>query len=122
MRRLGVMLVGWAAVVLALAGAVLPLLPITPFALLAAACFARVSPRSYHCLLKMPILGAAIQDWQTLQGLRLSTKKRVGAMAGMTVVLSVAGGPQAIALALLGCAFMAVMLLRIPSLAEEGGD
>lgn len=118
MARLGIMLLGWTAVVLAMVGAVLPLVPTTPFALLAAACFARVSPRSYEWLLKMPILGEAIQDWQAFRSLRLSTKKRVGLMAGVTAIMSVAGGPLAILMSLLGCVFLAVILLRIPSLSE----
>lgn len=119
MARLGIMLIGWIAVALAIVGAVLPLMPTTPFALFAAACFAKVSPRSYEWLLRTPILGEAIQDWQAFRGLRLSTKKRVGLMAGMTAAMSVAGGPLAIMMALLGCVILAVILLRIPSLSEE---
>lgn len=119
MARLGIMLIGWIAVALAIVGAVLPLMPTTPFALFAAACFAKVSPRSFEWLLRTPILGEAIQDWRAFRGLRLSTKKRVGLMAGVTVVMSVAGGPLAIMMALLGCVILAVILLRIPSLSEE---
>ncbi|MGV3607901.1 MAG: YbaN family protein [Planctomycetaceae bacterium] len=119
MVRLGIILIGWLAVALAIVGAVLPLMPTTPFALFAAACFAKVSPRSYEWLLRTPILGEAIQDWQAFRGLRLSTKKRAGLMAGMTATMSVAGGPLAIMIALLGCAILAVILFRIPSLSEE---
>jgi uncharacterized membrane protein YbaN (DUF454 family) len=45
-------------------GIVLPLLPTTPFVLLAAACFARGSPRWEAWLLGHPRLGPLVRDWR----------------------------------------------------------
>jgi uncharacterized membrane protein YbaN (DUF454 family) len=49
---------------LAALGVFLPLLPTTPFLLVAAACFARSSPRFYRALLGNRVFGPLIRDWR----------------------------------------------------------
>ena len=45
-------------------GAVLPIVPTTPFLLLAASCFLRTSPRLHAKLLANPTFGPYIEQWQ----------------------------------------------------------
>jgi uncharacterized membrane protein YbaN (DUF454 family) len=59
---------------LAILGAFLPLLPTTPFALLASAMFMRSSPRLNRWLLRNRLLGPFLRDWQRHRGVRLSVK------------------------------------------------
>lgn len=57
-RLIGLLMVG-----LAIAGAFLPLLPTTPFLLMAVFCFARSSPRLHHWLITHKRFGPMIADW-----------------------------------------------------------
>lgn len=66
--------IGWLSVVLGVIGIFLPVLPTTPFLLLAAACFARSSPRFYHWLINHPRLGPWIGDYLEGNGIPLKGK------------------------------------------------
>ena len=54
---------GIISLILGLVGAVLPVLPTTPFILLSAYCFSKSSKRFYLWLINMPKFGILIQDW-----------------------------------------------------------
>jgi uncharacterized membrane protein YbaN (DUF454 family) len=56
--------IGWAALGLATAGVVLPVLPTTPFLLVAAWAFARSSPELAERLRNHPRFGPFLRDWQ----------------------------------------------------------
>ena len=63
MRRLYACL-GYASLVLAVLGAVLPLLPTVPFVILAAFFFAKGNPQLEERLVKHPIFGPHIMAWR----------------------------------------------------------
>jgi len=65
---------GVAALVAGLLGIVLPVLPTTPFVLLAAACFAKSSDRFYNALLNHRLTGPLIADWRTHGAMQRKTK------------------------------------------------
>lgn len=58
------LLLGLLFCALGIIGAVLPVLPTTPFIILAAGCFARSSPRLENWLLEHPIFGASLKAWR----------------------------------------------------------
>lgn len=62
--RLIILVGGWISLALGIVGIVLPLLPTTPFVLLAAWCFSKSSPRLHSRLLNQPQLGPMIQNWE----------------------------------------------------------
>lgn len=75
---------GIAALVAGLLGIVLPVLPTTPFVLLAAACFAKSSDRFYNALLNHRLTGPIIADWRTHGAMQRKTKR----WAALMMVLS----------------------------------
>ena len=48
----------------AVLGIILPLLPTTPLVLVAAGCFAKSSPKTYHWLLESEQFGPVIKNWE----------------------------------------------------------
>ena len=66
--------VGLFFVGLAILGASLPILPTTPFLLVAAACFAKSSPRLHNKLLNNRVFGQLIKDWQEHRSISLKSK------------------------------------------------
>ncbi|MBA2659095.1 MAG: YbaN family protein [Nitrosospira sp.] len=81
--------VGFAAVILAVAGVVLPVLPTTPFLLLAAACFARSSKRFHDLLLANRIAGPIIQEWVEYRSIRRQVKRWVYLLMALSFVSSI---------------------------------
>jgi len=67
-------ILGWLSLGAGLLGIVLPLLPTTPFLLLAAFCFQRSSERVHRWLLQQPTLGPIIRDWNQHQVIRPRVK------------------------------------------------
>ena len=55
-------------------GAILPVLPTTPFMILAASCFVRGSPRAHRWLLSNRIFGPMIRQWQQERTITVRTK------------------------------------------------
>ncbi|WP_455817014.1 DUF454 family protein [Pseudomonas cerasi] len=76
MQRYFLIVFGWLAVVLATLGVVLPLLPTTPFLLLAAWCFARSSPRFHYWLLHRSVFGRYLLHWQRHRAMPPGAKGR----------------------------------------------
>lgn len=71
---------------LAMLGAVLPILPTTPFLLVAAACFAKSSPYLYNKLLSNKVFGPLIRDWREHRAIPRRGKK----IALLSMLLAVA--------------------------------
>ena len=79
---------GWACLGLAVIGAVLPLVPCTPFVLLASFCFYRGSPRIHAWLHRSRTFGPTLDDWQHYRGIRRGLKHRAVLMVLAVVTLS----------------------------------
>ena len=71
-----------------IAGAVLPLVPTTPFLLLAAYAFARSSPRFHGWLVNHPRFGPLIQNWQRHGSIAPRAKRLAMAVMAATLFSS----------------------------------
>lgn len=111
LKIIGVFFVGLAAL-----GAVLPILPTTPFLLVSAGCFAKSSPRLHKKLLSNKTFGPMIFHWQDSRSIPLRAK----IISLITMVLSVAWSCymlesnylRLIVVVLVACPF--VFVLRLP--------
>jgi uncharacterized membrane protein YbaN (DUF454 family) len=109
---------GSLSLALGLIGVVLPGLPTTPFILLAAACYAKASPRLHQWLLNHRWFGPMLRDWESDRSLTRRTKTI--AVVSMLVMVGFSiwsfRGRLALQLVLLVTgAIGAFVVLRIPT-------
>ncbi len=75
--------------VIAAIGAFLPVLPTTPFLLLAGACFARSSPRFHTRLKRTPIFGIYVEQWEHDHSVPAHAKRKAYGMSLLAFSYSV---------------------------------
>jgi uncharacterized membrane protein YbaN (DUF454 family) len=103
---------GLAFLALGLIGVVLPVLPTTPFLLLAAGCFAKSSPRLHGWLLSHRVFGPPIRNWEENGAISRRAKRlAVGSMAAVFAVSLMLGLSWPVLLAqgaliAVGCGFV----------------
>lgn len=115
---------GWVCVGLGLAGVPLPLLPTTPFLILAGACFARSSPRLNARLLAHPKLGPYLTEWQEQQSIPAEAKLKAYGIVLVSFSISIAWVGTLLArilLAVIGVALLA-FLSRLKTTGENSGE
>ena len=118
MKRAAYLVAGFVFLAVAVLGVVLPVLPTTPFVLLAAACFARSSKRFHDWLLNHRSFGPLVREWREHRSIPYRTKLFAIAMMATTLGVSILffvpkGWPQA-ALAVFGLV-LAMWLYSVPS-------
>ena len=77
-------ILAWLCFSLGIIGAFLPVLPTTPFLLLAAFLFSKSSPRFHTWLLGLPVAGEGIRDWNQRKVIR----PRAKILCALTMALS----------------------------------
>ncbi|MGL5800095.1 MAG: DUF454 family protein [Plesiomonas sp.] len=111
------MISGCLALGIGIVGVVLPLLPTTPFLLLALACFARSSPRCHDWLMYRSPFASLLQQWQYNKTIPKMAKLRAMCFILCTFAISIGLAPLImvkVVLALLCCVIL-FLLWRIPA-------
>jgi uncharacterized membrane protein YbaN (DUF454 family) len=120
-RRVAYLVLGLFFVGLGGIGAFLPVLPTTPFLLLASACFVRSSPALHRWLLRSRLFGPFLRDWQQHRAVRLHVKLTAITVLVAVVAASVIFGnlpwPILVALILLALVGL-VVVIRLPLIRE----
>lgn len=114
--------VGILAVVLGVVGLFLPLLPTTPFLLLASACFMRGSERLHRRLLANPWCGKLIRDFEEHRSIPRRAKVLALVTMWLSISLSIYLVPQPWLRLLLAAiaSGVTVYLLRLRSTGKNG--
>ena len=108
---------GLASLALALLGLLLPLLPTTPFLLLSAGCFSRASDRMHRWLLRMPMAGRVLEDYERTGGLSRRSKRVALLMLWSTSACSavlLADSPVMLLVAVTVAVCVSGVVLRLP--------
>ncbi len=121
--RMVLIVCGWIAVTLGVAGIFLPVLPTVPFLLLASACFAKSSEVFHEWLVRHDRLGPLLQDYLNGEGIPLRAKVSAVVMICSSISVSAlffVDSPRLklalVAIALVLCGY----LLSRPTLPRNG--
>jgi uncharacterized membrane protein YbaN (DUF454 family) len=106
---------GGTSLLLGIAGIFLPLLPTTPFVLLAAACFSRGSTRCEAWLLVHPRFGPMVRDWRQHRAVPLRAKQLALVMMAIGSVTAAFTLPRLQWLPAVCCAAVAWWLWHLPT-------
>lgn len=88
--RILLLVAGASCTALAAVGAFLPVLPTTPFLILAAACFARSSPAFHAKLMESPVFGPYLRQWRADRTVPAEAKRKAYGLVLVTFGISIA--------------------------------
>ncbi len=115
-KRIAYLCLGWFSLIAGILGIFLPLLPTTPFVLLAAWCFSRSSTRFHSWLTQHRFFAPIIKDWQSGNGIPKKTRNRAIILMWISMGLSmlIIARPWAIATLFVIGIVMSLVLFRMP--------
>jgi hypothetical protein len=115
-------ILGWLFLALGAIGLFLPLLPTTPFLLLAAASFTRSSDRFYKWLIYHPVLGSYIRNYREHNAITLQAKvvslSALWIVIGTTAIVAVDALWLRLLLLVIACG-VTIHLLRMKTMKIE---
>jgi uncharacterized membrane protein YbaN (DUF454 family) len=116
--RFGWLVVGFVALALGALGIAIPLLPTTPFVLVAAFAFAQSSEKLHQWLVNHNVFGTLIDNWQRHGA--ISRRAKIASVVSMAAVLAISLAMRAptavivVQLAVLGAAALFILTRPLP--------
>ena len=117
--RYGLIILGWAALLLGLLGVILPILPTTPFLILSAACFSRSSSFFHQWLLNLPYVGEILNDWESEKKIAKSRKPKIYLLVLSSFLFSIIVLKERMLLQLFLIFIMVLLLWAIAKIDEK---
>ncbi len=111
---------GWIFVILAAIGVILPILPTTPFLILALALFAKSSPKFHQMLLNHPWFGDLLRQWEKTKTVTRKIKIRASLLIVASFSISIYLVKEVLLLQLMLLVIAAILLFFIWRLKENG--
>ena len=118
-KRYLLILTALLSITLGLLGIILPLLPATPFFILALACFSRSSPILHQKLLKVPYIGQSLADWEINKKIDKKRKSQIYLLILISFFISISLLHDRLELQLMLIAIMVVLLFFIRRVDEK---
>jgi uncharacterized protein len=118
-KHILLIILGWFFIVLGVIGALLPILPTTPFLILALACFAESSPRFHRMLLNNKWFGPHLTQWENNKTIRRGIKQKVMVMILISFGTSIVLMSGKIGLQLMLVSFCLISLFIVYRLKES---
>lgn len=116
--RIAFAALGTLFLLLGVLGVFLPVLPTTPFLLLATACYARASRRVFRWLLNHPRFGPLIREWREYRSIPYRAKRMalvlIVSSFALSIIFFVSGWPARLAMGV-GGLVLTTWIARIPS-------
>lgn len=88
-KKIALISLGWLFVIIGAIGIFLPILPTTPFMILALAIFAKSSPRFHAMLLQNRWIGDDLKRWEKFKCMKTKTKLRAMSLVLVTFLISI---------------------------------
>ena len=89
LKRYLLLSLGWLSVILGAIGALLPVIPTTPFLILALACFSKSSPRFHRMLLNNKWVGPSLTEWEQNKTISRQIKFRAMVLVVISFTISI---------------------------------
>tara|TARA_R110001583_G_scaffold69129_7_gene196237 strand:- start:21537 stop:21896 length:360 start_codon:yes stop_codon:yes gene_type:complete len=119
MKRFFLIAIAFLSIILGVIGIFLPLLPTTPFFILALACFARSSTHLHQKLLNAPYIGPLLVDWETHKKIEKQRKIKIILIVICSFTVSILLLQNRVYLQLLLLFIMSLLLFYIHRIDEK---